>query len=304
MDTLILTLIILLIDIGFILIGTLLWYLIWVKQYGCSIPNKKVQNIQTYFNSKNFYMVVSQLYERIVEFDKEYITLTCGFEAYAYLIFQRHTMSLLIFTVLISFIFSSFSAFISLYDTEKFTLLLLLNQIFFQNKASTDYASVFHVTIMIALILFQIRFLTVIKRELRYLYFARYDKMSRDKGYEWLSCRTLHISGIAPYERNVNLLKTKLNFFLSTQETKGLGSVVEVNFIPDYKELLNLEIKKVIQLSSKKNNFYTYLSKGDFYLYNENPKKSLEQYNLALEICPNIDSIESFLNFKNNKLNN
>jgi serine phosphatase RsbU (regulator of sigma subunit) len=59
-----------------------------------------------------------------------------------------------------------------------------------------------------------------------------------------------------------------------------------------------LEIKKVIQLSSKKNNFYTYLSKGDFYLYNENPKKSLEQYNLALEICPNIDSIESFLNFK------
>lgn len=244
MDTLILTIFILLLDIVFIVIGTILWYLIWVRQYGCSIPNKRVENIQTYFNSKNLKMVISQLYARIFEFDKEYITSTCGFEAYAYLVFQRHTIQLLVFTIAVSFIFSSISAIVTLYDAKNFSVLLLLNQICFQNKASTDYASIFHVTIMIALILFQIRFLTSTKRELKYLYFARYDKMSRDKNYEWLSCRTLHISGIAPYERNVNLLKTKINFFLSNQQIKGLGSVVEVNFIPDYKELLKLEIKK------------------------------------------------------------
>ena len=44
----------------------------------------------------------SQLYQKIKEFDKEYIISSCGFEAYAFLIFQRHS----IFLLFLIFIFS------------------------------------------------------------------------------------------------------------------------------------------------------------------------------------------------------
>ena len=248
MDTLWLTLIIILVDFIFVIIGTLFWYAIWVKPYGCSIPNKKIGNIQTTFNSKNFGMVASQLNQKIKEFDKEYIISSCGFEAYAFLIFQRHSIFLLFVIFMLSFLFSLASAIINISELkaiEDFTVSVFLNQILFQNKAlNNDYSSLFHIICMGLVIVTLIRFLTVLKGELKDLYFSRFDKMSRDKNYMWLSSRTLHISGIAPFERNINLLKTKLNFFLSNQNISDLGSVVDISFIPDYKNLLELEIQK------------------------------------------------------------
>ena len=65
--------------------------------------------------------------------------------------------------------------------------------------------------------------------------------MSVNKDYNWLSCRTVHISGLSPEERHTGLLKTKLNLFLSKTNS---GKVIDINFIPNYSELLVLEKKK------------------------------------------------------------
>ena len=40
------------------------------------------------------------------------------------------------------------------------------------------------------------------RKEVKQLYFERFDRMSNKKDFEWLTCRTLHVSGIAPTERN------------------------------------------------------------------------------------------------------
>ena len=66
-------------------------------------------------------------------------------------------------------------------------------------------------------------------------------KMSESKDVNWLSCRTLHISGINPQERLTSLMQTKLNVFLSKT---GSGKVLDINFIPNYNKLLKYEKEK------------------------------------------------------------
>ena len=63
-------------------------------------------------------------------------------------------------------------------------------------------------------------------------------KMSENKDANWLSCRTLHLSGINPQERLTGLMQTKLNVFLSKSSS---GKVVDINFIPNYNKLLRYE---------------------------------------------------------------
>lgn len=87
MDHLSLSFIVIAFDIFLVFIGIIFWYLMWVREYGCSIPNKKMEGIQTYFHSKNFNIVFSELYDHIFDFDKEYVISTCGFESYAYMLF-------------------------------------------------------------------------------------------------------------------------------------------------------------------------------------------------------------------------
>lgn len=247
MNTLLLITIILGVDFAFLLLAVVFWYVIWVRVYGCSIPNRLYdERNYTNFNSKNIRMVVKELLSKLQLFEKEYIVSTCGFESFAYLVFQRQTILFLIITLFISLSFAvaGFIINFSTYQTKAFTVQDVLVDLLFRNNSLNEYTSYFHISCMVLFILLQIRFLTIVKRELKELYFSRFDKLSRKKTFEWLSCRTLHISGIAPYERNVSLLKSKLNYFLSNQNDSGIGSVVEVSFIPDYKNILELEITK------------------------------------------------------------
>jgi hypothetical protein len=80
------------------------------------------------------------------------------------------------------------------------------------------------------------------------LYFERYINSSKNKDCEWLSARTLHISGIKPNERNsmyifilATIIKRKLDLFLNRN---GGGKIIDITFIPDYPEMLELEIRK------------------------------------------------------------
>ena len=65
--------------------------------------------------------------------------------------------------------------------------------------------------------------------------------MSQNYDVNWLSSRTLHISGISPIERNTSILQTKLNYFLSRTNS---GKVIDINFIPNYNKLIKYEIQK------------------------------------------------------------
>ena len=63
-----------LINLIIILLGIALYYYIWIKEYGASIPNPQFfeETNLTFFNSKNFVIVISELWKRIKEFDKIY----------------------------------------------------------------------------------------------------------------------------------------------------------------------------------------------------------------------------------------
>ena len=65
--------------------------------------------------------------------------------------------------------------------------------------------------------------------------------MSQEYDQSWLSCRTLHISGIAPEERVTSKLQNKLDNFLAQTNS---GKVIDINFIPNYQKILQYEKKR------------------------------------------------------------
>lgn len=189
-----------LINIIIILLAIILWYSIWIKNYGGSIPNKQYSEDEemTYFNSKNFVIVIDELWKRIRTFDTNYLIPAIGMEATTYLNFQRNIISLVlimsIFSILISFITNIFN-----YEEKGYTI---IEEFLLNNRNLTEYSTIMHLIAMTITTFLHFRFFSTIKTESKYMYFDRFDKMSRNKNYQWLSCRTLHISGLGANERN------------------------------------------------------------------------------------------------------
>ena len=98
-----------------------------------------------------------------------------------------------------------------------------------KQKDLQQFLSVSNIFGIILITFFHFRSFAKLKREAFQLYYTRFLKMSEDKDVNWLSCRTLHISGINPQERLTSLMQTKLNVFLSKS---GSGKVLDINFIP------------------------------------------------------------------------
>jgi hypothetical protein len=184
-----------------IITGIILWYYIWIKDYGIMIPNPQFSNEEeiTFFNTKNFKMAVKEIWKRINLFDKKYLLRSIGHESYIYLIFQRQLMSLVFTMSFFSFLFSFISIFIYNSKDDEYSAIhdFLLN-----NKFLNDFTTIIHVVSVIIFTFLHFRFFTIIKTEAKYLYFDRFDNMSSKKDSNWLSCRTLHISGLGPNERN------------------------------------------------------------------------------------------------------
>jgi hypothetical protein len=194
-----------LINIVFLLFGVFLWYYIWIKNFGGEIPNPQIENESdlTYFNSKNFKMVVGELYKRLKRLDRLYMSRSIGIESYVYLLFQRKMCSLLFVMTLFSFAFS-FLTFLSKIQSPgpaKFF------DLFLNNKYIDDFSSVIHIVSLFIFTFLHFRNFSMIKREAENLYFDRFDKMSRKKDSDWLSCRTFHISGLGPNDRNSKIIR-------------------------------------------------------------------------------------------------
>ena len=77
-----------------LMIGFILWYFLWAKRHGIEIQ-EIVNDTLINFCSRNFGLILENLYLRIKNFDKIYIIKAMGYEAYVYLVFQKTMISLL-----------------------------------------------------------------------------------------------------------------------------------------------------------------------------------------------------------------
>ena len=221
------TLLFLLFNFIYLMIGFILWHVLWVSRHGVEIPNLISKNTITYFSSRNFSLVLKEIWERMWKLDSTYLTSAIGYEAFIFLLFQR---------VILSALFSYFLISICLFLCRTY------GYIFFpKEKDLEQFLSVTNITGIILITFIHFRSFFKLKREAFYHYYNRFMKMSENKDVNWLSCRTLHISGINPQERLTSLMQTKLNVFLSKTSS---GKVLEINFIPNYNKLLKYEIEK------------------------------------------------------------
>lgn len=238
-----------------ILIGIILWYYLWIKKQLVE-SLQLINDIPAYFSSRNLYLILSEMYKHITQFNPLFLTKTIGHEAYGYLLFQRRIISLLfsyfIFSVAISLITIIVYKIKGIESDYRIFLTFLINAQYFENMNT-----VLNI-ITIALFTFlHFRTFSIIKNEAKHLYFSRFDKMSQVYNENWLTCRTLHISGIAAEERNTSVLEKKLNAFLSKTDS---GKVIDINFIPNYHKIIqyekkNNEIKNLRLIISKKKPF-------------------------------------------------
>ena len=218
------TLLFLLFNIIYLMIGFILWHILWISRHGVEIPNLISKNTITYFSSRNFSLVLKEIWERMWKLDSNYLTSAIGYEAYNFLIYERTMLSAL---------FSFFIISICLFLCRTY------GNIFFpKEKDLQQFLSVSNIVGIILITFFHFRSFAKLKREAFYHYYNRFMKMSENKDVNWLSCRTLHISGINPQERLTSLMQTKLNVFLSKSSS---GKVLDINFIPNYNKLLKYE---------------------------------------------------------------
>ena len=221
------TLLFLLFNFIYLMIGFILWHVLWVSRHGVEIPNLISKNTITYFSSRNFSLVLKEIWERMWKLDSTYLTSAIGYEAFIFLLFQR---------VILSALFSYFLISICLFLCRTY------GYVFFpKEKDLEQFLSVTNITGIILITFIHFRSFFKLKREAFYHYYNRFMKMSENKDVNWLSCRTLHISGINPQERLTSLMQTKLNVFLSKTSS---GKVLEINFIPNYNKLLKYEKEK------------------------------------------------------------
>jgi hypothetical protein len=193
------------VNIIILLLGILLWYLIWIKQYGSSIPYPQFgeeTNI-TYLHTKNFSIILHQLWIRFKEFNKHYIIRNIGIESYVYLLFQKKVINIFLSISVLSLFFLFINAVVS----KEYGFTAFHN--FLQNNGYlNDFTTIMQLIELSLYTFIHFRFFAVLKNELKHLYFEKFDIMSRKKNSEWLSCRTLHISGLSPHQRNSKIIIT------------------------------------------------------------------------------------------------
>ena len=182
------------------LFGTFLWNLIWIKEYGGNIPNVQYgsEEITTFFHTKNYKIFLKEFFKKFSEFNKQYLIRSIGTEAYIYLIFQKMILKLLITMTIISL----FLSFISTMSQKENGLSSFFHDFLMNNKHMDNFNSFLHMLGVVIYSFLHFRYFSVLKREAKNIYFERFDVLSRKKDYNWLSSRTLHISGLAPHERN------------------------------------------------------------------------------------------------------
>lgn len=191
------------VNIFAVLFGIFLWNIIWIKEYGANIPNVQygTEEITTFFHTKNLKIFLKEFLKKFRAFEKKYLIRSIGTEAYIYLRFQKTILSLIMSMSIISLVLS----FISTIAKQEKSFTRFIHDVLLDNKQMDNFNSFLHMLGVVIYTFLHFRFFSQMRREATNIYFERFDLLSRQKDYNWLSSRTLHISGLAPNERNSNL---------------------------------------------------------------------------------------------------
>ena len=91
---------------------------------------------------------------------------------------------------------------ISTLSIQEPSFLIFIEDFLFNNKKMDDFNSFLHLIAIFIYTFLHFRFFSQIRQEARNIYFEKFDMLSREKNFNWLSSRTLHISGLTPDDRN------------------------------------------------------------------------------------------------------
>jgi hypothetical protein len=199
------------VNIVITIVGFIIWYNLWVKKYGGNlninitlvyIQQTENNQIETNFYSKNFSLVSKEIFKKFYDFEKEYLLSSIGMEGYVYLTFQRRVTRYFIILSFFSLGLSLISILIVQKEIKESKTYSYLENLLLSNKYLNDFTTIIQLFNLFVFSFLHFFSIYLFRKEVKQLYFERFNKMSNKKDYEWLTCRTLHVSGIAPTERN------------------------------------------------------------------------------------------------------
>lgn len=190
-------------------VGVFMWNFVWIRKYGgkfdfilVHVPQKQVKGTQQSFFSRSFSHVAGEIINKFLAFDKHYLIETVGMEAYVYMIFQRRMAKHFAIMSFISLGIGLISALLVQKEVKDSKAYSYMENLLLNNKYLNDFTTLLQILSLGIFSFLHFRNISTLKADIRQLYFERFDQMSSKKDYEWLTCRTLHVSGIAPNERN------------------------------------------------------------------------------------------------------
>ena len=222
-----------------IILTIIFWYFIWLRNVGLTIPKYPppifVRNMIV-IKIKEFLEVIKTLFPILAGLNNNYWIEVCGFEGYIYLYFIKKIFILL-------FIFQVFSILgipyllLTVDKTPVFSKFVETNNSFYNNYQIIYFC--INTTIFLGFI-FKLK--EGIYSELKAFIIKKNNSFIYSKSkLDWLQLRTIQLTGFHINDIRGSEGLKEIQEFLNIYN-KGL--ILNTVLIPDYKEMLNLEIIK------------------------------------------------------------
>lgn len=214
----------------------------WISKYPAEIPDPERKKSQhTHYNrASNFRDLAHYFLPVFRKLDPEYWIEHVGFDAYAYLFYQRSILMML--AVFGLFALAVYVPFVYWYDAEehdphesKYTNMKQL-------KSMSHALFGYFFTLCAIYTMFAIR------RHLREQAGRFRYRTEQDKKLAKLMLRSVHVVGCFPEDRKGELLQQELNKFLELNH----GKVISMIIVPDLKEIMDLENERKKQENAAK----------------------------------------------------
>lgn len=220
------TLWLIMVNTAIFLFGVLIYKKIWISRFGVKLAGypDSFHSLSTLFPSLRW---------TIWNLDSEYWIEHTGLDGYIYLLFQRYLLKLLFFYTLIAVLASIPINFTNSNEDNFFTRTTL-------PKDMSVYTSWFQVAITYIFSLGVLLTMWLLRKRISSLIEEKTLMRSQEQEHEWLMLRTVQVRGLDISDRSGEALSNHFNKFLIPRG----GKVVEVNLIPDFQKLLQLEIER------------------------------------------------------------
>lgn len=228
-------------NVGFVVFSVAFLCQVWIKNYGVEFPNPgfQVDGAQLpngSYTSKRPLKVLIAYCRLIWSLDPNYWVSNVGLDGYSYLYYLRCMMGL---NVVLLFIALALNIPLLLTNSEDGTIVYVntLNN----STLAEEFVRVFHVFLVSVVILYVI---VSIRNHINMMYFKFYYKQNKNKNVGFLQLRTVMIQGLDPSDIMGKQLKKRLTAVLNAGEDTDSIEILGMAVVPNYKELMALEIDK------------------------------------------------------------